>query len=89
MVRLFIRHRVDDYDAWRRVYDEFDAQRRSMGVNGDAVFQSVDDPNDVTGWHDFDSADAARSFVSSAELRDAMQRAGVQGDPQIWVVNET
>jgi hypothetical protein len=87
MVRLFVRHRVDDYEAWRRVYDEFDTQRRSMGVRGDAVFQSLDDPNDVTLWHDFDSAEAARSFVSSTDLRDAMQRAGVQGEPQIWLVN--
>jgi hypothetical protein len=87
MVRLFVRHNVEDYEAWRGVYDEFDAQRRPMGVKGDAVFQSVDDPNDVTIWHDFDSGDAARAFVSSQELRDAMQRAGVQGEPQVWFVN--
>jgi hypothetical protein len=47
MVRLFIRHNVEDYQAWRKAYDEFDQQRRSMGVSGDAVFQSIDDPNDV------------------------------------------
>jgi len=87
MVRLFVRHNVDDYEAWRRVYDEFDAQRRPMGVTGDAVFRSLDDPNDVTVWHDFDSDDDARAFVSSAELRDAMQQAGVQGEPQIWFVS--
>ena len=58
-----------------------------MGVTGHAVFQSVDDPNDVTVWHDFDSADAARSFASSSELREAMQRAGVRGEPQVWFVN--
>jgi hypothetical protein len=38
MVRLFIRHNVEDYEAWRKAYDEFDEQRRSMGVSGDAVF---------------------------------------------------
>src|SRR5262245_24038172 len=52
MVRLFIRHDVADYDAWRQVYDEFDSTRRGLGVTGDAVFQSVDNPNDVTVWHD-------------------------------------
>jgi hypothetical protein len=87
MVRLFVRHNVDDYEAWRRVYDEFDAERRSMGVKGDAVFRALDDPNDVTLWHDFDSADAARSFLSAPELRDAMQRAGVKGELQAWLVN--
>jgi heme-degrading monooxygenase HmoA len=87
MVRLFVRHNVDDYEAWRRVYDEFDAQRGPLGVKGDAVFRSLDDPNDVTVWHDFDSDDAARAFVASSELRDAMQQAGVRGEPQIWLVS--
>ena len=88
MVRMFVRHNVADYDAWRKVYDEFDEERRPMGVTGDAVFQSVDDPNDVTVWHDFAGVDEARAFVSSDALRNAMQRAGVQGEPQIWYVNE-
>lgn len=88
MVRLFVRHNVRDYDAWRTVYDEFDQERRSMGVTDDAVFQSVDDPNDVTVWHDFAAADEARAFVSSEALRNATQRAGVQGEPEIWFVSQ-
>jgi hypothetical protein len=88
MVRLFIRHNVADYAAWRQVYDDFDEQRSSMGVKGHAVFQSVDNPNDVTVWHDFDSADEARSFTASDELRSRMERAGVQGEPQVWVAEE-
>jgi hypothetical protein len=86
MVRLFIRHNVEDYQAWRKAYDEFDQQRRSMGVSGDAVFQSIADPDDVTVWHDFDTAEAAKALVSSDELRNAMQGGGVQGEPQVWFV---
>jgi hypothetical protein len=88
MVRLFVRHNVADYAAWRQVYDDFDEARKPMGVKDDAVFQSVDNPNDVTVWHDFDSADEARAFTASDELRNASQQAGVQGEPQIWVVTE-
>jgi hypothetical protein len=55
-----------------------------MGVRGDAVFQSTDDPNDVTVWHDFDSAESAVAFVESARLREVMEAAGVAGEPQIW-----
>jgi len=86
MVRLFVRHNVEDYEAWRKVYDDFDEGRRPMGVTGDAVFQSIDNPDDVTVWHDFDTAEAAQAFVSSDELRNAMQQAGVRGEPQIWFV---
>ncbi len=58
-------------------------------MTDDAVFQSVDDPNDVTVWHDFAGTDEARGFVSSEELRNARQRAGVQGEPEIWFVTPT
>ena len=34
-------------------------------------------------------ADAAKAFSTSQGLRDAMQRAGIQGQPRILVVNET
>ncbi len=38
MVRLFVRHPVANYAAWRKAYDEFDAQRRTMGVTAHAVY---------------------------------------------------
>ena len=88
MVRLYVRHTVADYGAWRRAYDDFAGQQRAAGVGAQAVYQSVDDPNDITVWHDFDDAEAARAFVSSPELREAMSSAGVQGEPQVWFTQE-
>ena len=88
MVRLFVRHPVADYAAWRRVYDDFDAERQGMGVTDHAVYQSIDDPNDVTVWHDFEKREQAESFASSDRLREAMTQAGVQGQPSIWFVTE-
>jgi antibiotic biosynthesis monooxygenase len=88
MVRLYIRHRVADYDAWRSAYDDFAGRQQAGGVRAEAVYQSIDDPNDVTVWHDFDDAEAARAFVGSAELRDGMRSAGVQGEPQMWFTQE-
>jgi hypothetical protein len=52
MVRLFVRIDVADYETWRTVYDQFYGERGAMGVTGAAPFQSVDDPNDITVWHD-------------------------------------
>ena len=60
-----------------------------MGVMGDAAFQLVDDPNDVTVWHDFETDEVARAFGASDALRDVMQRAGVRGEPQIWYTTES
>jgi len=49
----------------------------------------VDDPNDVTVWHDFEGAEVAKVFVSSDALRNVMEHAGVQGEPQFWYTNES
>ena len=85
MVRVFVRHRVADYEPWRRVYDDFEPERGPLGVTGHEVYRGVGDGNDVTVTHDFDNADDARAFIDSDVLKEAMQRAGVQGPPDIWV----
>ena len=89
MVRLFARIKVADYEAWRGVYDKFYEERVAMGVLGAAAFQLIDDPNDVTIWHDFETAEVATAFVSSDALRNVMQRAGVQGEPEFWFTAES
>lgn len=86
MVRLFVRHRAADYGAWRREYDAFDQERRRMGVTDDAVYRGIDDPNDITVWHDFASAEEAKSFADAPRLRQVMADAGVEGTPDIWFV---
>ena len=88
MVRVFVRHTVADYERWKQEYDSFDKGRGELGVRGDAVFQSVDNPRDETVWHDFDGLEQAQAFVSSEELLQALGRAGVEGDPEIWFVTE-
>ena len=87
MFRLFVRHDVADFGSWRKGYDDFDATRRGMGVTGDAVYQALGSPNDVTVTHDFESEEAATAFVSSPELKGAMEKAGVVGEPQVWIAS--
>jgi hypothetical protein len=89
MTRLFVRHNVADYKLWRKAYDDFDAERKALGVTGHAVFQSIDDPDDVTVWHDFSTPQSARDFASSSRLKEVMAKAGVRGAPQIWFVYQT
>ena len=82
MVRMFLRHEVADYDAWREVYDRFDRGR--LGVVSAAVYRSLDDPNDVTVVHDFESTESAHAFADASDLENAMRDAGVTSTPTIW-----
>jgi quinol monooxygenase YgiN len=86
MVRMFARHQVADYDAWRNVCDAFG--REALGVRAHAVYRSVRDPNDITIWHDFDDRATAESSMSSDDLREALTRAGVVRAPNFRLTDE-
>jgi hypothetical protein len=86
-VRMFIRHQVNDYGTWRKAYDTFRPTQQQMGVTAQAVYQAMDNPNDVTVTHDFKTDGEARAFGSSEKLKTAMQNAGVKGAPQIWITS--
>jgi hypothetical protein len=81
---MFVRHNVTDFAKWKQVYDDFRPTQKRMGVTAEAVFRAADNPNDVTVTHEFASIDAAQAFAGSAELKAAMQNAGVAGAPTIW-----
>ena len=89
MIRMFVKHKVHDYAAWRKGYDALEATRLRLGVRAHAVHRDVYDGNDVTTWHDFDNLEAARDFANAHEVRAAMQGAGVVGPPMIWFTHHT
>jgi hypothetical protein len=88
MARLFVRHQVADYATWRKGYDGSSALREAGGVRAAGVYVSVEDGNDVTVFHDFDSADAAAAFVGQEELKAVMKEIGVVGAPTVWITDE-
>ena len=85
---LIARHRVNDYSAWRAVYDSVDQLRQQYGVTGDEVLVDPSDKEDVIVLHRFGSVEQAEAFAGSAELKEAMGRAGVAGPPRIEIAVE-
>ena len=85
MFRLFIRHKVRDFDEWRAGYEAGAHLRDQNGVVGHGVHTGIDDPNDITVWHDFETREAAEAFPGLPELTEAMDRIGVEGVPDVWI----
>jgi quinol monooxygenase YgiN len=83
MVILVVHHRVRDYDAWKLVFDEHEIVRRSHGEIEHRVYRDLNDPNRVIVHNDFPSEEAARAFLEDPSLQEAMQRAGVEGEPGV------
>ena len=88
MAQLVILHRVRDYQAWRQVYDAFKPQQQAGGVTAESVYRAKDDPNNVLVLHSFRTMAEAEAFVANPELRAAMQRAGVEGEPRLEFFDE-
>ena len=87
MATLFSRIKVADFAAWKKVYDDFQAtEAKSMGITAEGAFQLDGDPNDITVYHEFATIAAARAFAESPQLREAMQKAGVEA-ADIWFAN--
>ena len=75
-----VRHRVADFDAWKKVYDGFAPVQAERGVQSHQVLRSIESPNEVIVTHTFDSPEVARAFFATPELKEAMSKAGVKAD---------
>jgi len=75
-----VRHRVADFDAWRKEYDGFAPIQAEHGVHAHQVLRSIENPNDVIVTHTFDSPEAAKAFFAMPELKEAMSKGGVNAD---------
>ena len=82
MSHVLIRLTLEDYAKWRAVFDEVAKLRESNGSQGGTLYRSADNPNEVVILWNWPTA-GARAYFQSDALRQAMQRAGVQGRPEI------
>ena len=85
---LIVRHRVEDYGAWRAQYEKTEGLRQQHGCTGAEVMVDPADKLEVFVLHRFPTLEQARAFASSDELREAMGRAGVVGHPRIEIALE-
>jgi hypothetical protein len=83
MATMIIHHRVQNYEAWRPVYDAHEPTRNAAGLSNGQVFRSAEDPDDLVILFDMADRQKAEAFVASEDLKVAMQRSGVQGKPDV------
>lgn len=83
-IQVFVRHEVVDYEVWKKGYDAYAEKQAEGGVYFQKVFQSIDNPKEVTVLHDFHSLEKAKAFFASESLKTTMQAIGAIGKPEIW-----
>ena len=62
--------------------------RRRNGEKSYRILSQENGSNDLVALFEWDSLDNARKYAASPELKEAMQRAGVVGKPEILFLEE-
>jgi quinol monooxygenase YgiN len=88
MATLFVHHKVKDYAAWRKVFDDLTAMRTGYGCTGHKVFQSPGDSNEITILSEWKNIDQAKAYATSDDLKEGMKNAGVISQPDVMFLAE-
>ena len=83
MLKGAISHNVADFAKWKPVYDAHLAARQKAGLREKNLLRSINNPNEVILLFEAEDLKRAQAFAESSDLREAMQKAGVVGKPDI------
>ncbi len=88
MAYMFVRHSVQDYEAWKSVFDSVGDLRRSNGEQSYRIMRQDNGSTNVVALFEWDNLDNARAYAASPELKEAMEQAGVTSKPEILFLEE-
>jgi len=86
MIVAAIRHKVNDFDEWKTVFDSYPPTDR--GAMFARVNRDVDDPNTIVVVAGFPTLESAKAFLDDPELKGKMEEAGVASEPRIEIYEE-
>ena len=88
MASMLVQHKVKDFAEWKKEYDSVSKMRTSNGELSDQIYRDEKTPNNLTVIFKWDSLENAKKYAHSPELKAAMEKAGVVGQPNIYFLNE-
>jgi quinol monooxygenase YgiN len=88
MASMLVQHKVKDFAAWKKTFDSVADFRASSGELSAQIYRDASDPNQLTLIFKWNSLANAQKFAHSPELKAAMEKAGVEGPPNIYFLNE-
>ncbi len=85
---VLIRHRVLDFDEWKKVYDKHKKVRDEAGLKERHLFRGIEGSNEVLILFETGDLKRAYEFMDSSDLADRMKDAGVLDRPDILVLDD-
>jgi hypothetical protein len=72
---------IQDYAAWRPVFDAANAERVKAGVTNPRIFRDADHPDRMLVLFSVASHKQGRAWMTSADVKTAWHNGGVVGVP--------
>ena len=85
MPHVLIIHEVQDYEAWKNIFDSAADIRREAGERSYQVLRYQGEPNRIVHFAGWTSHDAARRFFESPRLVKIRAEAGVKAPEFIYL----
>jgi hypothetical protein len=84
MPTMIVRHKVKDYDVWKKAFDSHKDAQTAAGLTRPRLFRRAEDPNEIIAVFDAADASKAKAFGASPDLKATMQTAGVIDKPDVF-----
>jgi hypothetical protein len=85
---LIVTHKVRDYRTWKPVFDESEELRHQYGLLNGWIARNPENANLLTVILLCEDLDKARLFLNLPNLRDSMERGGVEGEPKVCLLEQ-
>ena len=76
-------HPVEDFEAWKIVFDQFEPVRQESGERSAVVLRHSDAPNMVSVINTWDTIEIAQAFFAREDLKAGMAEGGVTAPPAV------
>ena len=87
MPKMIVRHKVKDFDTWKKVFDSHTGAQTAAGLTNPRIFRSADDPNKTVVIFDAQDIARAKAFGASADLKSTMVASGLVDKPDVYFDN--
>jgi quinol monooxygenase YgiN len=85
MQYVLIIHEVEDYETWKKIFDNAADIRKEAGERSYQVLKYEHEPNKIVHFSAWTSISNARAFFESPELVKIREKAGVKAPEFIYL----
>ena len=85
MDHVLIIHEVEDYEAWKKIFDAAASIRKNAGELSYQVLKLDTDANKIVHFSKWTSISNAKAFFESAKLVEIRKQAGVKAPEFIYL----